>query len=85
MQYQDACEVVNLGSTKKNNKILSVYMSLLNMPPHIRSDVSHMHLVDLCRDKDFKEFSHEKLFSKLVADLKSLECNGISFLNGLVA
>ena len=61
--YQDAFEVVNpLGSAKKKHKVLAVYFSLLNMPPHVRSNVDHVQLVLLCTEKDFKEFGHAKVF-----------------------
>lgn len=77
--YQDAFEVVNpLGSAKRKHKLLAVYFSLLNLPPHVRSNVDHMQLVLLCREKDFKEFGHPKVFSELLADLKLLEENGIA-------
>jgi len=77
--YQDAFEVVNpLGSAKKKHKVLAVYFCLLNMPPHVRSNTDHMQLVLLCREKDFKEFGHSKVFSELLTDLKLLEENGIT-------
>ncbi|XP_020562397.2 uncharacterized protein LOC110015774 [Oryzias latipes] len=77
--YQDAFEVVNpLGSAKKRHKVLAVYFSLLNIPPHARSNVDHMQLVLLCREKDFKEFGHDRVFSELMTDLKVLEENGIT-------
>lgn len=77
--YQDAFEVVNpLGSAKTKHKVLAVYFSLLNMPPHVRSNTDHMQLVLLCREKDFKEFGHAKVFSELLADLKLLGENGIT-------
>nr|XP_055039672.1 uncharacterized protein LOC129427310 isoform X2 [Misgurnus anguillicaudatus]XP_055039673.1 uncharacterized protein LOC129427310 isoform X2 [Misgurnus anguillicaudatus] len=77
--YQDAFEVVNpLGSARKKHKILAVYLSLVNLPAHLRSNTEHMQLVMLCREKDFKDFGHESVFSQLVADLKDLEENGIS-------
>lgn len=37
-----------------------------------------MQLVLLCREKDFTEFGHAKVFSELVADLKVLEESGIT-------
>lgn len=77
--YQDAFEVVNpLGSAKTKHKVLAVYFSLLNMPPHVRSNTDHMQLVLLCRGKDFKEFGHAKVFSELLADLKLLGENRIT-------
>lgn len=67
-----------LGSAKKKHKVLAVYFSLLNMPPHVRSNVDHMQLVLLCTEKNFKEFGHAKVFSELLTDLKELEGNGIA-------
>ena len=76
--YQDAFEVVNpLGSAKTRHKVLAVYVSVANLPLHVRSDTDHMFLVLLCREKDLKEFGHMKVFSELLADLKELEENGI--------
>lgn len=76
--YQDAFEVVNpLGSAKTKHKVLAVYVSVANLPLHVRSDTDHMSLVLLCREKDFKEFGHAKVFSEFLGDLKELEENGI--------
>lgn len=83
--YQDAFEVANpLGSAKAKHKVLAVYVSVANLPPHVRSDTDHMSLVLLCREKDFKTFGHSKVFSELVSDLKELEETGILTSNGTV-
>lgn len=74
--YQDAFEVVNpLDSARKKHSILAVYLSLVNLTVHLRSNTEHMQLVMLCREKDFKYFGHESVFSELIADLKDLEEN----------
>lgn len=52
-------------------------MSVANLPLHVRSDMDDVSLVLLCREKDFKEFGHAKVFSELPTDLKGLEENGI--------
>ncbi|XP_032440389.1 uncharacterized protein LOC116733690 [Xiphophorus hellerii] len=70
---------------KKKHKIFAVYFSLLNMPPHVRSNTDHMQLVLLCREKDFKEFGHSRVFSELLTDLKILEENGITMADESVA
>ncbi len=83
--YQDAFEVVNpLGSVKKKHKVLAVYFSLLDKPPHVRSNGDHMQLFLLCREKDFKEFGHAKVFSELLTSLKQLEENWITMGDKLV-
>lgn len=47
--YQDAFEIVNpLGSAKKTHKVVAVYLSMANLPIHVRSNTDHMFLVMLC-------------------------------------
>lgn len=58
--------------------MLAFYLSVANLPLHVRSDTNHMSLVLLYREKDFKAFGHAKLFSDLLADLKELDENGIA-------
>lgn len=83
--YQNAFEVVNpLRSAKKKHKVLAVYFSLLNMTPHVQSNVDHMQVVLLCTEKDFKNFGHAKVFSEMLTDLKELEENGITIGDELV-
>jgi hypothetical protein len=76
--YQDAFEVVNpLGSAKTKHKILAVYLTLGNICPQHRSKVEPLQLVLLCREKDFKYFTMDKIFERLVADLKDIEEQGL--------
>lgn len=75
--YQDAFETVNpIGSAKSKYKILAVYLSIENFPDRIRSHVNSMYLVALCKEKIF---NHEKIFGKIVDDLKEIETSGIEF------
>nr|XP_055062822.1 uncharacterized protein LOC129445851 isoform X2 [Misgurnus anguillicaudatus] len=77
--YQDSFEIVNpLGSAKKKHKVLAVYLSLANLPIHLRSNTDNMFLVLLCVEDDLKRFGVAKVFSELLADLKSLETEGIN-------
>nr|XP_054588695.1 uncharacterized protein LOC107374433 isoform X3 [Nothobranchius furzeri] len=76
--YQDAFEIVNpLGSAKKKHKVVAVYLSVANLPVHVRSSTDHMFLVSLCAEKDLKQFGTAKIFSELLMDLRDLEENGI--------
>ncbi|XP_064641941.1 uncharacterized protein LOC135496511 [Lineus longissimus] len=76
--YQDAFEVVNpLGSSKIKHKILAVYLTLGNICPQHRSKVEPLQLVLLCREKDFKYFKMDKIFARLVSDLKDIEEQGL--------
>ncbi len=55
--YQDSFEIVNpLGSAKKMHKVLAVYISLANLPIHLRSNTDNMFLVLLCVEDDLKRF-----------------------------
>lgn len=75
MLYQDSFEIVNpLGSAKTKYKILAVYLSIGNYPDNIRSHVNSMYLVALCKEK---LFNHNKVFGKIVDDLKEIETVGI--------
>nr|XP_021336450.1 uncharacterized protein LOC110440176 isoform X1 [Danio rerio] len=77
--YQDAFEIVNpLGSAKKKHKVVAVYLSLGNLPAHVRSNTDHMFLALLCGENDLKKFGSAKVFSELLVDLKDLEENGIA-------
>lgn len=83
--YQDAFEIVNpLGSARKKHKVVAVYLSLANLPVHVRSNTDHMSLVLLCGENDLKEFGILEVFSELLDDLKDLEENGISVDNETV-
>jgi hypothetical protein len=76
--YQDAFEVANpLGSGKKKHKLVGVYLTLGNLLPHSRSQIDPMQLILICRDVDFKYFGIEKIFRRLIMDLKDIETNGI--------
>ena len=75
--YQDAFEVVNpLGSARKKHKVLGVYYTLANIEPHLRSSIDHIQLVLLCTESDLK-FGQDKVFGKLVEDLRFLEQTGL--------
>lgn len=55
--YQDAFEVVNpLGSAKKKHKVVAVYLSVANLPAHVRNNTDHMSLVLLCVENELKQF-----------------------------
>lgn len=76
--YQDSFEILNpLGSAKKKHKVLAMYLSVANLPIHLRSNTD-MFLVLLCIEHDLKCFGIAKIFLKFLVDLKSLETNGIN-------
>ena len=80
--YQDAFEVANpLGSGKKKHKILAVYFSLANFPPHYRSTIDQIQLILLCCESDFKHFGQRAIFGELIKDLRSLEDEGLKLFD----
>ncbi|KAK3929621.1 Zinc finger protein 76 [Frankliniella fusca] len=73
--YQDEFEVVcPIGSAKNKYKILAVYYSLGNLPPHLHSNPKNIQLVALCRKK---YFNPDKVFGIIVNDLIKLEKEGV--------
>lgn len=76
--FQDSFEVVNpLGSSKTKHKVLAVYYTIGNLDPRCRSIIDPIQLVLLCKEKLIKQAGQEKVFSKLLEDLKQLEDTGI--------
>lgn len=71
-----------LASGKRTHKLIAMYMTLGEISPHNRSSVDPTQLVLLCREGDFKSFGQEKVFCRLVADLKDLEDSGFQLQDG---
>ena len=83
--FQDAFEVTNpLGSSKNKHKMLGVYFTIGNLNPKCRSQIDHIQLVLLCREKYVKKYTQEKIFDNLLEDLEVLETTGITLNNGRV-
>jgi len=81
--YQDVFEVVNpLGSGKKKQKLLAMYMTLSEILPHNRSSIDPMQLVMLCRETDYQFFGQEKVFCSLVKDFKVIPDCSMPFETG---
>lgn len=80
--YQDEFEIVNpIGSAKSKHKLLGIYMSIGNLPEHVRSHVNAIKLVALCKEQ---YFDHEKVYGKIVEDFKKIESSGIQLASGEV-
>lgn len=72
--YQDAFNVCNpLGQYKNTKKMVGVYFSVGNIPSHDRSVINNIQLVLVCREKDVKYFTFQKILLPLVNDLRILE------------
>lgn len=70
--------VNHFGSSKKKHKVVAVYLSVANLPAHVRSSIDHMSLVLLCVERDIKQFGCSKFFSEMLVDFKDLEGNGMT-------
>lgn len=76
--YQDVFEICNpLGSSKGKHKMLGVYMSLANLPHYYRTKTDQIQLVLLCNENNLKYFGYNKIFDKVLCDVKILEARGI--------
>lgn len=83
--YQDAFEIVNpLGSAKKKHKIVGVYFTLANFEPFYRSGIDNLQLLLLCNERDFKFFGHDKLFARMLSEVRELEEHGLVTSSGHV-
>ena len=81
--YQDSLEIVNpLCSAKNKHKLLGVYFTLGNLPAYKKSNIDHMQLVMLCKDKFIKKYGIETIFRRVVNDSKELEEVGIQGTRG---
>ncbi|KAE8749102.1 hypothetical protein FOCC_FOCC004271 [Frankliniella occidentalis] len=78
--YQDGVEIVNaIGSAKRIHKLLAIYLSILNLPDHLRSHINSIKLVALCKEK---HFDHQIVYGRIVKDLKLLEERGLKLPDG---
>ena len=81
--YQDSFEIVNpLGSSKRMHKLLAVYYTLANIKPENRSQIDHMQLVLLCKERTVTAVGMQRVFGKLVEDVKKMEEIGIEIEEG---
>ncbi|XP_034238081.1 uncharacterized protein LOC117643344 [Thrips palmi] len=73
--YQDGFECCcPIGPSKKKHKFTGIYLSIGNLPSHLRTHVDNIFLIALLKEKDM---DHKKVFGKIVEELKDLETNGI--------
>ena len=81
--FQDGFDVCNpLGSSKCKFKLIGIYMTLLNLPPFLRSKTDNIKLVLLCREKYIVKYGWKEILKVLMKDLKYLETHGITVQYG---
>lgn len=71
--YSDAFQMSNpLGAAKGNQKVVNVYLALLNMDKSLRSRTDNLYLVMVVKEKDLK-LNRSAVYKPLIDDLKKLE------------
>lgn len=72
--YYDELGIVNpLGSKTGLHKIGTFYFVVQNLPPHMNSELSSIHVLILCCDTDVKKYDINKILEPFLKDLEKLE------------
>ena len=79
--YYDELKIVNpLGSKTSIHKIGAFYYQIDNLPSHMNSELSSIHVLTLCSHEDVKKYGFGKVLSPFIHDLAKLESDeGITF------
>jgi hypothetical protein len=81
--YSDELELENpLGASKGKQKVLNIYMTLAEIPKHLRSKTENYFLVLTVRSRDLKG-NENVVYDQLVKDLAKLE-EGVPFQDGIL-
>jgi hypothetical protein len=80
--FSDAFGLANVLSDKSSKyKMNGFYYSIGNFNPILRSQIDNIQLISLCREKYIKLFGWNAFVGHMVAELKSLETNGLKIGN----
>lgn len=72
--YYDEFEIVNpLGSKTCIHKIGAFYYQIDNLPCHMNSELSSIHVLLLCCHEDIKKYGFHRVLEPFLSDLKKLE------------
>lgn len=72
--YYDELEIVNpLGSKTTIHKLGCFYYKILNLPSHMQSELSAIHVLVICCDADVKKYGFEPILEPFLQDLLKLE------------
>ena len=82
MVYSDEYENNNpLGSHKGLSKCLGIYAQIPCLPPEYIAKVENIFLFILLNSLDYKIFKNEKVFQKMISELKYLRDEGVSIVD----
>lgn len=62
-----------LGAKTYANKMGAFYMSILNLPDHLRSFIGNVHLVALAKHADIEKYGFSSILEPFIRDLRKLE------------
>ena len=72
--YVNDFEVCNpLGTSRKKHKITAVYWVLANVPSHLQTALTSIHLGLLCKSVNVKQFEYKAILEPLLKDLATLQ------------
>ena len=72
--YSDGVEVVNpLGAGRGKHKVIQIFVTFAEIPKSQRSKIDRIQLVAVVKEKVVKKFGFQKVYQRLVEDLKQLE------------
>lgn len=72
--YYDELEILNpLGSKTSVHKLWAFYFVIDNLPRHMNSEVSDIHVLLICCYADIQKYGFEKILAPFISDLEKLE------------
>jgi hypothetical protein len=82
--YRDDFEIVNpIGSARVKHKLSATYFTIGNLPPFIRSKLSSIFLVSLCKTRYIKHYE-SVLNEAIIKDLEVLQSTGFQWGNNII-
>ena len=76
--YSDGVELVNpLGAGRGKHKVIQIFLTFGEIPKYQRSKIDRIQLIAVLKEKLVKRFGFQKIYRRIVEDLKHLE-KGIS-------
>ncbi|KAJ8669527.1 hypothetical protein QAD02_000786 [Eretmocerus hayati] len=80
--YVDDLEIVGpLGSKTGVHKLTVFYLQIDDLPSHMNSELSSIHVLIICSSEDVKKYGYGKILAPFLDDLKKLESDeGVQIL-----
>lgn len=76
--YTNDLEIANpVGTSRKINKLSTVYWLCADLPSKYRSNLHVIELAALCKVADIQRFGYERKLGPLLGELRTLEKDGV--------